>query len=67
MLEVARLLAHRSLARGVLFGSEEQLMLGSYHYVARPLRPLDATVAVLNLDRSDGTKSTRRKAPARTS
>ena len=37
MVEVARLLAGTRLARSVLFvsfGSEEQLMLGSYHYVA---------------------------------
>jgi hypothetical protein len=53
MLEVARLVAQRPLPRSVLFvafGSEEQLMLGSYHYVAHPLRPLGTTVAVLNLD-----------------
>jgi Zn-dependent M28 family amino/carboxypeptidase len=53
MLEVARLLAPRPLPRSVLFvsfGSEEQLMLGSYHYVAHPLRPLSTTVAALNLD-----------------
>jgi hypothetical protein len=53
MLEVARLLAREPPARSVLFvafGSEEQLMLGSYHYVANPLRPLDTTRAVLNLD-----------------
>ena len=53
MLEVARLVAQRRLPRSVLFvafGSEEQLMLGSYHYVAHPLRPLDRTIAVLNLD-----------------
>jgi hypothetical protein len=53
MLEVARLLAQRQLPRSVLFvsfGSEEQLMLGSYHYVEHPLRPLDKTIAVLNLD-----------------
>jgi Zn-dependent M28 family amino/carboxypeptidase len=53
MLEVARLVVQQSLPRSVLFvafGSEEQLMLGSYHYVAHPLRPLDKTVAVLNLD-----------------
>lgn len=53
MLEVARLVAQRPLPRSVLFvafGSEEQLMLGSYHYVAHPLRPLDTTIAVLNLD-----------------
>jgi hypothetical protein len=53
MLEVARLLAKRPPARSVLFvafGSEEQLMLGSYHYVAHPLRPLDKTIAALNLD-----------------
>jgi len=53
MLEAARLLAARPLPRSVLFvafGSEEQLMLGSYHYVAHPLRPLATTRAVLNLD-----------------
>ena len=53
MLEVARLLADARPRRSVLFvsfGSEEQLMLGSYHYVARPLRPLATTRAVINLD-----------------
>ena len=53
MLETARLLASRALPRSVLFlafGSEEQLMLGSYHYVAHPLHPLDGTVAAINLD-----------------
>lgn len=53
MLEVARQLAGARLGRTVLFisfGSEEQLMLGSYHYVAHPLRPLATTRAVLNLD-----------------
>ena len=53
MLETARVLAATRPARSVLFvsfGSEEQLMLGSYHYAAHPLRPLDSTVAVLNLD-----------------
>ncbi len=53
MLEVARLLVQRPLPRSVLFvafGSEEQLMLGSYYYVANPLRPLKTTIAALNLD-----------------
>lgn len=53
MLEVARLVVKERLPRSVLFvsfGSEEQLMLGSYHYVEHPLRPLDKTIAVLNLD-----------------
>jgi hypothetical protein len=53
MLEVARLVAQRPLPRSVLFiafGSEEQLMLGSYYYVAHPLRPLETTIAALNLD-----------------
>lgn len=53
MIEAARLLAAARPARSVLFvsfGSEEQLMLGSYHYVAHPLRPLATTRAVLNLD-----------------
>lgn len=34
----------------VVFGSEEEGLLGSYHYVAHPLRPLATTRAVLNLD-----------------
>jgi Zn-dependent M28 family amino/carboxypeptidase len=34
----------------VVFGSEEQLMMGSFHYTAHPLRPLASTRAVLNLD-----------------
>jgi hypothetical protein len=53
MLEVARLLSAGRPRRSVMFvsfGSEEQLMLGSYHYVAHALRPLEKTVAVLNLD-----------------
>jgi hypothetical protein len=53
MLEVARQVSERRLPRSVLFvsfGSEEQLMLGSYHYVEHPLRPLAKTIAVLNLD-----------------
>lgn len=53
MLETARVLAAQPPARSVMFvsfGSEEQLMLGSYFYVAHPLRPLAATRAVLNLD-----------------
>ncbi len=53
LLEAARQLAAAPLRRSVLFvafGSEEQLMLGSYHYVAHPLRPLATTRGVLNLD-----------------
>ncbi|MCL4813340.1 MAG: M28 family peptidase [Vicinamibacteraceae bacterium] len=53
LVEVARRLAGRPQPRSILFvafGSEEQLMLGSYHYVAHPLRPLATTRAVLNLD-----------------
>jgi hypothetical protein len=34
----------------VVFGSEEEGLLGSYYYVAHPLYPLAATRAVLNLD-----------------
>jgi Zn-dependent M28 family amino/carboxypeptidase len=34
----------------VVFGSEEQLMLGSFYYTAHPVRPLSGTRAVLNLD-----------------
>lgn len=34
----------------VVFGSEEQLMMGSFYYTAHPLRSLAGTRAVLNLD-----------------
>ncbi len=55
VMELARLFAaqdarpKRSLCF-IVFGSEEQLMLGSFYYTAHPLRPLSATRAVLNLD-----------------
>jgi Zn-dependent M28 family amino/carboxypeptidase len=55
MLELARAFAaaptkpRRSLLF-ISFGSEEEGLLGSYHYVEHPLRPLASTLAVLNLD-----------------
>jgi hypothetical protein len=55
VIELARRLAQagtrpkRTLLFAV-FGSEEELMLGSYYYAMHPLRPLDRTRAVLNLD-----------------
>lgn len=54
VIELARLLAkgprpRRSILLAV-FGSEEQLMLGSFYYTAHPVRPLATTRAVLNLD-----------------
>jgi hypothetical protein len=55
LLEIARLMAGEANrpSRSVLFvafGSEEQLLLGSYYYTAHPLRPLATTRAVVNLD-----------------
>jgi hypothetical protein len=55
VMELARLLAadatrtRRSLLL-IVFGSEEEGLLGSYYYVEHPLRPLETTRAVLNLD-----------------
>jgi len=55
VLELARRMAQagarpkRTLMFAV-FGSEEELMLGSFYYVLHPLRPLDRTRAVVNLD-----------------
>jgi hypothetical protein len=55
VMELARLFSRdparpkRSLLF-VVFGSEEERLLGSYYYVAHPLRPLATTRAVLNLD-----------------
>ena len=55
VMELARLF----MARGqhpkrsllfVVFGSEEELMVGSFYYTAHPLRSLAGTRAVLNLD-----------------
>ncbi|HEY2013072.1 MAG TPA: M28 family peptidase [Bryobacteraceae bacterium] len=55
VMELARLFAQASTRPKrsllfVVFGSEEQLMLGSFYYTAHPLRPLAGTRAVLNLD-----------------
>jgi len=55
VMELARLFAADSARprRSVLlivFGSEEEGLLGSYYYVEHPLRPLETTRAVLNLD-----------------
>jgi hypothetical protein len=54
VMELARVFAggerpRRSLLF-VVFGSEEEGLLGSYYYAAHPLRPLETTRAVLNLD-----------------
>ncbi len=55
VMELARLFV-RDAARPrrsllfVVFGSEEEGLLGSYYYVAHPMRPLATTRAVLNLD-----------------
>ena len=55
VMELARLFAQgavrprRSLLF-VVFGSEEEGLLGSYFYVAHPVRPLATTRGVLNLD-----------------
>lgn len=55
VMELARLFTeyHVKPRRSLLFivfGSEEQLMLGSFYYTSHPLRPLETTRAVLNLD-----------------
>ncbi|HEX6544782.1 MAG TPA: M28 family peptidase, partial [Bryobacteraceae bacterium] len=55
VMELARLFAESGIhpKRGILFvvfGSEEQLMMGSFYYTSHPLRPLATTRAVLNLD-----------------
>ncbi len=54
VMELARLFAqaprHKRSILFVVFGSEEQLMLGSFWYAAHPVRPLETTRAVLNLD-----------------
>lgn len=55
VMELARLFAESGIhpKRSILFvvfGSEEQLMMGSFYYTSHPLRPLVTTRAVLNLD-----------------
>ncbi len=55
LLEVARMLAARAggLKRTVLlisFSGEEQGLLGSKLYVARPMVPLNSTLAMINVD-----------------
>ncbi len=55
LLELARVFASqaerpRRTLLFIAFGAEETGLLGSYYYVAHPLRPLETTRAVLNLD-----------------
>lgn len=54
LLELARLFAEGKPPRRTLlfiaFGAEEAGLLGSYYYTAHPVRPLQTTRAVLNLD-----------------
>ena len=64
LLELARLFAaqRNQLQRGVLFiafAGEEIGLLGSAHWVNHPTKPIDASVAMINLDmigRSQGSK-----------
>src|SRR6185312_9085296 len=55
LMELARQLAaeRQSLRRGVVFiafAGEELGLLGSNYYVNHPLKPLDKTAAMINLD-----------------
>ncbi|HEX6186409.1 MAG TPA: M20/M25/M40 family metallo-hydrolase [Pyrinomonadaceae bacterium] len=55
LLELARLFSReRALTRRtvvfVAFGGEEEGLIGSSHYVQNPARPLEQTVAMLNMD-----------------
>jgi len=53
LIEIARRLRTRELASSVLlvaFGGEERGLLGSSHYVANPVVPLQQTRAMINLD-----------------
>jgi hypothetical protein len=53
VMELARRFDGKPARRTILFvvfGSEEEIMLGSYWYVAHPVRPLATTRAALNLD-----------------
>jgi Zn-dependent M28 family amino/carboxypeptidase len=54
MLEVARAFARGPRPKRTLlfigYTSEEDGLLGAYHYVANPVRPLETTAAVFNLD-----------------
>jgi aminopeptidase YwaD len=55
LLELARLLSEdkEKMRRTVLFiafGGEEEGLIGSSYYVAHPVRPLEQTVAMINMD-----------------
>ena len=54
LLEVARMFARDPRPQRTLlfvgYTSEEDGLLGAYHYVANPVRPLETTAAVFNLD-----------------
>ncbi|WP_076068160.1 M28 family peptidase [Sphingomonas montana] len=54
LLDVARAFARGPRTKRTLlfvgYTSEEDGLLGAYHYVANPIRPLETTAAVFNLD-----------------
>jgi hypothetical protein len=55
VIELARVFANTPLKPKrtllfIVFGSEEEGLLGSFYYTDHPLRPLETTRAVLNLD-----------------
>ncbi len=55
VLELARAFAANSLRPRrtlifALFAAEERGLLGAYHYVAQPLRPIEQTRAIINFD-----------------
>lgn len=54
LLDVARAFARAPRTKRTLlfigYTSEEDGLLGAYHYVANPVRPLETTAAVFNLD-----------------
>lgn len=63
LLEVARAFARGARPKRTLlfvgYTSEEDGLLGAYHYVANPVRPLETTAAVFNLDPHLALPSTR--------
>lgn len=53
LIEIAQAFSRLAPSRSVIFiafAGEEKGLLGSYHYTAHPIKPLEKTVAMINMD-----------------
>ncbi len=53
LMEIAQAFSRLAPSRSVIFiafAGEEKGLLGSYHYAAHPIKPLEKTIAMINMD-----------------